>query len=50
MKYRIETIQIPAHGGIAQPDSESRDLGSRRIVHVIEANGNLLKVLTEEDS
>lgn len=48
MKYRIENIHVPESGGIAKPGDESRDLGNRRIVHVLEVNGTRLRVLTEE--
>jgi len=52
MKYRVENIHVPEHPGIAQPGGESRDLGGRRIVHVLGAvpanNGVQLRVLTEE--
>jgi hypothetical protein len=48
VKYRIETIAVPEHGGIAQPGSESRDLKGRRIVQVLDHKGGRLRVLTEE--
>jgi hypothetical protein len=56
MKYRIETIEIPEHDGIAQQGSEGRDLPDRRIIHVFGAgptqtgkpNIPSVRVLTEE--
>jgi hypothetical protein len=48
VKYRIETIEVPEHGGIAQPNSQSRELKGRRIVQVLGHKGGQLRVLTEE--
>jgi hypothetical protein len=57
MKYRIETIEIPEHDGIARQGSEGRDLPGRRIIHVFGAGSQSpgrphipsVRVLTEED-
>lgn len=55
MKYRIETIDVPEHGGPALQDSKNCDLKPRRIIHVFgEGPGSLtsikrVRVLTEED-
>lgn len=58
MKYRVETISIPEHAGIAHPEDPNdkhQDLKGRRIVHVIgveqqNGGGNVrVRVLTEED-
>jgi hypothetical protein len=52
MRYRVETVKIPGHGGITGPGSESLDLPGRRIVHVIDVRpddgGVRARVLTEE--
>lgn len=52
LKYRVENINVPEHHGIAQPDSEWRELNGRRIVHVLSVapagTSQNLRVLTEE--
>lgn len=35
VKYRIETVSIPAYGGIARPQDDHRELDGRRIVAVL---------------
>lgn len=58
MKYRIEKIFIPEHGGIAHPgeqNDQSQELSGRRIIHVVSiepdagARGVRARVLTEQD-
>jgi hypothetical protein len=55
MKYRIETVSVPVTRGVASPGAEARDLGKRRIVHVLDGRSKPggefeIDVLTEEDS
>lgn len=55
MKYRVENIFIPEHGGIAYPgesSDKSQDLKGRRIINVVSVtpdnSGVRARVLTEE--
>jgi hypothetical protein len=55
VKYHIENIIVPESDGTAQPYDKNTDLGSRRIIHVLDVvnttvAGVSLRVLTEEDN
>ena len=50
VKYRIETVSIPVHSGVATPGNSSdsfRELDGRRIIHVLNFNADKVPNLQE---